>query len=55
MTSRKTPQPIPLATWPVVLVTGLAAFLLALGAVLWSEAGAAIFIETAISGIVNCI
>jgi 23S rRNA (cytidine1920-2'-O)/16S rRNA (cytidine1409-2'-O)-methyltransferase len=40
MTSRKTPQPIPLATWPVVLVTGLAAFLLALGAVLWSEAGA---------------
>lgn len=42
-------------TWPVGVGIAVAAFLVALGGVLWSEAGAAIFIETAIAGIVNCI
>lgn len=42
-------------TWPIGLFVAAAAFLITLGGVLWSEAGAAIFIETAIAGIVNCI
>jgi hypothetical protein len=42
-------------SWSVGIGIAVAAFLLAVGGVLWSEAGAAIFIETAIAGIVNCI